>query len=69
MDDPRRLNLPKLKKRRGDTALKIVVDLAAWSDKYPRGRIYPMSGKENMDAQLVAIEDRAKALVTNTKTE
>lgn len=42
--------------------LDIVKSLAAWSEKYPRGRTYPMS-KMVMDDELIAIEERAKKLV------
>jgi len=40
-------------------ATEIVKDLAAWSKKYPRGHIYGMGRKDDIDGQLIAIEDRA----------
>lgn len=44
------------------TAEEIVRELAEWSKKYPRGRIYPMSQK-TMDDELIAIEEKAKAYI------
>ena len=48
----------------------IVKDLAEWSEKYPRGVVYPMS-RIIMDEELVALEERAKAykngLITHNK--
>ncbi len=38
---------------------EIAKDLAEWSRKYPRGRIYGMSNM-SMDEELVAIETKAK---------
>ena len=43
------------------SASQLVKDLAEWSRKYPRGRIYPMS-KISMDDELVKLEERAKEL-------
>lgn len=45
-----------------DTAENIVKDLASWSKKYPRHRIYHFSKKEEMDGELMKLEERAKAL-------
>jgi hypothetical protein len=44
-----------------DSFKQIVVDLAAWSSKYPRGRIYNASGS-TMDEELISLEGRAVAL-------
>ena len=43
------------------SASQLVKDLAEWSIKYPRGRVYPMS-KMSMDDELVKLEERAKEL-------
>ena len=43
------------------SASQLVKDLAEWSRKYPRGRIYPMS-KISMDDELVKLEELAKEL-------
>ena len=43
------------------SASQLVKDLAEWSRKYPRGRVYPMS-KMSMDDELVKLEERAKEL-------
>lgn len=40
---------------------ELIRDFAAWSIKYPRDRIYPMS-KLHMDDELIALEERAKQL-------
>jgi hypothetical protein len=47
-------------------AAEIVKELAEWSKRYPRGNIYGMSGKENMDGQLIAIEERAKLFINQS---
>lgn len=46
-------------KELAEAAEKIVLSLAEWSRKYPRGPIYPMSQKK-MDNELIEIEERAK---------
>lgn len=43
------------------SASQLVKDLAEWSRKYPRERVYPMS-KISMDDELVKLEERAKEL-------
>ena len=43
------------------SASQLVKDLAEWSRKYPRGRVYPMS-EISMDDELVELEERAKEL-------
>lgn len=40
----------------------IVKMLADWSNRYPRGRVYPMS-KMSMDDELIEIEKLAKDYV------
>ena len=41
----------------------VVTELAEWSKKYPRGRVYPMSKKSQMDGELISIEEKAKQLL------
>jgi hypothetical protein len=48
-------------------ALKITTELAEWSERYPRGRTYPIS-KINMDDELIAIEEKAKKFIAITKS-
>ncbi|HYH14328.1 MAG TPA: hypothetical protein VD794_03855 [Flavisolibacter sp.] len=49
-----------------DSALQIVNDLAAWSTRYPRNKIYGYSSKDKMDGELIALEERAKSFVSAT---
>lgn len=44
-----------------EKAKQLVIDLANWSEKYPRGGIYSI-GQTFMDDELIALEDRAKEL-------
>ena len=44
------------------TMAAIANDLAAWSDRWPRGRTYSASN-DKMDAELIELEERAKAAV------
>ncbi len=44
-------------------AIKLAKDLAAWSDKYPRGRVYS-TRQQKMDDELIELEDRAKKIVS-----
>lgn len=39
----------------------IVRELAAWSKRNPRGRVYHYGSKDKMDGDLIALEERAKA--------
>lgn len=48
-------------------ALAIVRDLAEWSIKYPRSRVH--SFNEKVDEQLIALEDRARALFPQTNSD
>jgi len=41
----------------------LVIELAEWSRKYPRDRIYSMR-KIKMDDELIALENKAKELTT-----
>lgn len=45
-----------------EEAFNIVKELAEWSMKYPRGRVYPMS-KLTMDDELVKLEEKAKQFI------
>jgi len=44
-----------------DDASHLVNDLAKWSIKYPRNRVYSMS-KITMDDELINLEERAKKI-------
>lgn len=46
-----------------DEYKQIVQDLADWSLKYPRGKVYPMRNV-TMDNELIDIEERAKKLIS-----
>lgn len=48
-------------RERVDKAEQLVQDFAAWSTKYPRSKVYPMS-KINMDDELIELENRAKEI-------
>ena len=48
-------------KEREKELVELVKDFAEWSNKYPRGRVYPMSQK-SMDDELIKLEERAKTL-------
>lgn len=43
------------------SAFQLVKDLAEWSKKYPRRKVYPV-GKISMDDELIELEERAKQL-------
>lgn len=45
---------------------EVVTELTEWSEKYPRGRIYPMSQRK-MDDELIAIEEKAKQILNTAK--
>lgn len=47
------------------SAIEVAKDLAEWSIKYPRGRIYGMSRKKDMDGQLIKLEERAKEILSH----
>ena len=42
--------------------LALVQRLADWSRKYPRGKIYPSNGPDEIDSQLIEMENEAKRL-------
>lgn len=44
-------------------AVQIAKDLAEWSARYPRSRIYSASNRQ-MDAELIELEERATAALT-----
>lgn len=43
-----------------DTLRQIVLDLAAWSAKWPRTRVHSARLQDEMNTELYALEDRAK---------
>lgn len=57
------LSLLRERVKSADDAKQLVEDLAAWSTKYPRSGIYPMS-KMDMDDELIELENRAKAITS-----
>lgn len=44
-------------------SIALVRRLAAWSKKYPRQTIYPMTRNQEIDSELIEIEEEAKRLV------
>lgn len=52
-----------------NTAEEIVKALAEWSLKYPRQPIYGYNRKEDMDAELIAIEEKAKDFLNSTPND
>lgn len=43
---------------------QIAIDLAKWSEKYPRGRVYNAYRQPQMDGELITLEERAKEAVS-----
>lgn len=62
-----RVPLPKWPQPDAAEALAIVRALAEWSRKYPRSMVH--SFNEKVDEQLIALEDRARALFPQTNTD
>lgn len=50
-----------------DEAISIVEDLANWSLKYPKGRVYSFNQKPNIDGELEELEKRAKEFLNKIK--